>query len=82
MQALTYIRGDEDDDDDDDDDDDSGDDEQCIDIPPGPGLDLQWGRPLEGAAQMGWSGAQVFFSNCHQLVSFKIATGKISILDL
>ena len=41
MQVLTYIRGDEDDDDDDDDDGDSGDDEQCIDIPPGPGLDLQ-----------------------------------------
>lgn len=32
-----YIR----DDDGDDDDEDSGDDDQCIDIPPGPGLDLQ-----------------------------------------
>ena len=58
MQVLTYKR---DDDDDDDDDDDSGDDDQFIDIPPGPGLDLQRGRPLERAAQMDWSGAQVIF---------------------
>ena len=34
--------------------------------------------------QRRWVGQALrwLFSNCHQLVSFKIATGKISILDL